>query len=156
MRIVKGDLWTMHEQGAWICVTTNGDIRKRDDALVMGRGIAREAKLRYPHLPFELGRRVRQLGNRVVVAWDYRLISLPVKQHWHEQADTALILASIEQLCKFVSEFPALREHGNVFLPKPGCGNGGLSWAIVRPIIEPTINRFNDHHPHCELVVMDR
>ncbi len=62
MKEYVGDIW---QSGAdVICVTTNGVLRKNGD-LVMGAGIALEAKKRYPRLPAFLGGCVKRCGNHL-------------------------------------------------------------------------------------------
>ncbi len=49
-----GNMWTAYEPADLFLITTNSTIR-RDGALVMGRGIARQAKERFPDLDVTLG-----------------------------------------------------------------------------------------------------
>lgn len=50
MQEINGNMWTYHNQGQWIIVTTNNAIKK-NGAAVMGRGIAGELSIRYPDFP---------------------------------------------------------------------------------------------------------
>ncbi len=59
------------------------------------------------------------------------LASFPVKRHWHEAADPELIRSSARQLVALADKFGYER----VVLPRPGCGNGRLSWEGIRPIL---------------------
>ena len=135
MKEITGDLWDFHDAGEWIAITTNGDVNKRGDA-VMGRGVALQAKQRYPHLPRELAHcLVQKDGNLPHVFRDLRIITFPVKHHWFNAADFDLIKQSawlIWDLMEDLDDPPEV-----LYLPRPGCGNGGLSWDDVQPILEP-------------------
>lgn len=137
MRQVKDDLWKYHKKGFYICITTNGAIRK-DGACVMGAGIARQAKQRYPDLPFLLGKRISKYGNKVFVFKKLKLITFPVKHHWIEKADLALIRLSTFQLLQAADQFDLDR----IYLPRPGCKNGGRKWSEVKPLLKMLDNRF--------------
>ena len=85
MKEVIGDIWDYHDQGHWIVITTNGIVKSNGEA-VMGKGIALQAKQRYPDLPKELGQSITFCGNTVRVLGrppfsGYRLVSFPTKHH---------------------------------------------------------------------------
>jgi hypothetical protein len=127
MQIIEGNLWKFHTPSNWIVVPTNGSIRK-DGACVMGRGVALQAKKRYGTLPYELGQKLRETGNNVYTFKDYGLLTFPVKHKWFESADLSLIEQSVKQLL-YVVDRP-------IYLPMVGCGNGKLSWKVVKPLLE--------------------
>jgi len=127
-----GNLWDYHKLGRWIIITTNGTIRK-DGACVMGRGTAKQAAVKFPQLPYELGAKLSG-GNNVYVFDKYNIITLPVKHHWREQADLNLIERSLRQLVEWADN---PRKHGKFYLTKPGCGNGRRDWeSEVKPICQ--------------------
>lgn len=140
---VRGDLWKLSAVAAEPAkpghclrlIATNGQTR-RDGAAVMGRGCAQQARDMLPGIDYKLGELLRKYGNR-----PFRLTSLedgshlctfPVKHHWKEAADLDLIERSALQLVELVDRF----EYQTVFLPRPGCGNGQLSYEQVRPVLE--------------------
>lgn len=125
-----GNLWEYHDRGEWICITTNGDVRK-DGCAVMGRGVALQAKHRFPKLPYLLGKRITRLGNHVQRFETHRLFSFPVKHHWSDRADFNLIRRSCAELMSRLKRSGPNR----VVLPRPGCGNGQLDWNDVRDVI---------------------
>lgn len=141
MREATGDLWAMGIDV--ICITTNGTVRRHGTMGhryrgVMGRGVALQAKQRYPHLEEALGMSVHGLGNHVDIIRDQHasdddhtiLVSFPVKHQWHETADLKLIARSCYELMAKVLEHDWM----DVILPRPGCGNGGLTWEQVGEI----------------------
>lgn len=139
MKEAFGNIWEYHNRGHWIAITTNGTVR-RDGACVMGRGIAREAAIKFPRLPYELGAQILgcpmpygewSKGNDLKVFHQYRITTFPVKHNWWERADPTLIEESARQL--------QVACHGNLdtkYMVRPGCGNGGLDWKDVKPILE--------------------
>lgn len=132
MREAVGDLWTLPADMR--CVTTNGTVRK-DMCAVMGKGCAREAAERYPGLALRLGKVLTQHGNHVFVIAGLNLITFPVKHQWYENASLELIKQSTLELISFIDS----HEQGDslrILLPRPGCGNGGLTWEQVKPIVE--------------------
>lgn len=138
MRESHGDLWRHHTPATTpVCITTNGTVRS-DGACVMGAGVAAQARARFPGVEYLLGDRIRVGGNSVHFLAQHNIITFPVKHHWHEQADLELIELSAMELCDLADA------HGwkHVALPRPGCGNGRLTWAVVKPVLYMLDDRF--------------
>jgi len=130
---VKGDLWEHYSKGRWIIITVNGDTRK-DGACVMGRGIAKQTAIRFPKFPYILGAAIRKEGNNLFVFGNFKIITLPVKHHWKEQADLELIERSLKQLVHWAN---TPWKHGRFYLTRAGCGNGRLDWLTeVKPLFK--------------------
>lgn len=127
---VTGNLWTYPAD--WRIITTNGFVKKNGEC-VMGRGCAAEAKVKWPSLPKELGTLLHNSGNQVFRLEQYKLYTFPVKHNWYEKADQKLIEQSVAQI------LPSVRFSGELtfVMPRPGCGNGGLKWDDVKPLLEP-------------------
>lgn len=148
MKEIYGNAWDLFDSGQFdvLFITTNGTIKKNGEG-VMGRGIAAEAKNRYPDLPAELGDWLKILGNKPSVlkvigqhsSSPTFLMSFPVKHNWYEQADIELIKASCEFLTKRFFIGPSY-EDWKFLLPRPGCGNGHLNWEDVKKEIEPLLD----------------
>lgn len=132
------------------CITTNGFI-KTNGTLVMGAGTAGQAQSRYPNFPKIAGLYVALHGNHVFPYTIEELrtntmfyeddntnyyITFPVKHAWYELADLELIERSAHELMKVIDRLDSKK----VLLPLPGCGNGQLSWADVRPVLEPILD----------------
>lgn len=133
MREVYGDLWRFPAD--YRIITTNGTVRM-DVKAVMGRGCAREAAVRFPHLAGELGGRIRRSGNHVYWFRDYQLVTFPVKHAWYETASLELIERSVRELLNLINDIALHEERDRTFvLPRPGCGNGGLKYDAVRPLL---------------------
>jgi len=126
------NIWIYHQSGNPICITTNGFIKKTGEC-VMGKGIAWQAKQRYPKLPFQLGEKIKCWHNHVYYFEQYNLFSFPVKHNWWEKADKSLIISSLVELSELLNELC----FDEVYMTKPGCYNGKLDWETeVRPIME--------------------
>lgn len=101
----------------------------------MGRGIALDAKLRFPDLPKEFADRLKEYGNVVFTFWDYHIITFPVKHHWKEMANLELIEKSAKAL-KEIFRYNLSNIQTPIYMPRVGCGNGRQDWLKVKPILE--------------------
>jgi len=131
MKEITGNIWDYHEKGHWIVITTNGNVKANGEA-VMGKGIALQAKQRYPDIPKELGEAITNVGNAVYACEGHRIVCFPTKHNWWEKASLELIEESYKQLVQFVSVMVL----EGIYLVRPGCSNGQLDWKDVKPILE--------------------
>lgn len=143
MREVTGNLWTYPADVR--VITTNGTVKKNGEC-VMGRGCALEAKKRWPDFPVYLGKQIQVCGN-VVLACGYwpndnaRIYTFPVKHQWMEKADVALIRKSAIDLVQQIDQMNRMDQNlVTIVMPRPGCGNGGLRWEDVKPVLEPILD----------------
>lgn len=141
-----GDLFENIGTADVLCITTNGDVNKAGQA-VMGRGVALQAAKRWPPIRHALASALKHRGNVVnvlgVIGGQTHLpiegcrataiVAFPVKHHWWQKADLALIEESAMRLAGEYS--PERTTARRIVLPRAGCGNGGLSWEEVRPIL---------------------
>lgn len=132
---IKGNIWDYHAQGDPIVITTNGDINSRGEC-VMGRGVALQARNLHRDLPRIVAAHIRANGNAVGWHDKYCIFTLPVKWHWKQDADPALIHMSCKNLVKMVSQMGMDR----VYMVRPGCCNGHLMWQDIKPLIEPILD----------------
>ena len=130
---VKGNIWDTNCEV--IAITTNGTI-KNNGELVMGKGIALQAKQKYPDLPEILGDFVLVFGNtpKIVYTGKHMIVSLPTKNSWRDKSDINLIKKSL--LC--IAD--CLPSPFTIAIPRPGCANGGLNWKDVKKEIEPLLS----------------
>jgi O-acetyl-ADP-ribose deacetylase (regulator of RNase III) len=107
---------------------------------VMGKGLALQFKQAYPanfrayesacrHGEVRLGRmftyETGQLGKPRFV------INFPTKGHWRSKSKLSDIKAGLADLRTLIRE----RNIRSIAVPPLGCGNGGLDWRDVRPVI---------------------
>ena len=136
LKEIEGNIWDYYNKGNWIVITTNGTVKK-DGTCVMGRGVALQAKRKYDWLPDELGRRIKNYGNKVYFFTESRLITLPVKHNWWEKADINLIESSLLDLVRLIEwckEYSPIKVP--IYMVRPGCSNGRLDWKDVKPVLE--------------------
>lgn len=153
MKEIYGNIWTFLNQEDspynGVVITTNGFV-KSNGALVMGRGIALQARTFFPTIDLMFGTIVKIKGNHVHwVRYNNDPVTdfftFPVKPEygpngepgWRVKAEPELIERSAYELVEVVNKLP-LRY--NILMPRPGCGNGGLDWKDVKPIIEPILD----------------
>ncbi len=136
---VRGDIWDFHKGGHWVCITTNGKRNLRGRA-VMGRGVALQAAERWPELPVVVGNHIAEQGNHLAGFMKYKLITFPVKHDWRDKADLELIERSAQELV-MAADMEGIYQGGmRICLPRPGCGNGGLKWEEVEPVLEKVLH----------------
>lgn len=133
-------MWSVFGETDLFLITTNPVVRK-DGAVVMGRGIALQAKTRFPKLPFDFGsrlkkleelKRVRKMGT--IGVYEHQPVGFfMVKDHFAQEAKLSIIQSSVRDLLVFLYDGP---EDYRVDLNFPGIGNGRLSREEVLPIIE--------------------
>lgn len=128
------DLW--YYKQVWIAIPTNGTVNKKGLA-VMGAGLAKQIVQELPNLPKQLGRRISLYGNNVNVFPPDRIITMPVKHEWDQDASLELISLSLARLNGIVDH--SMLHYGgritHVFVPLLGCGNGGLDYSQVEPLM---------------------
>jgi O-acetyl-ADP-ribose deacetylase (regulator of RNase III) len=104
---------------------------------VMGKGLAQAFKEREPSM-FDTYKHICDSGLlQPGKLWLWRgannwVLNFPTKKHWRHPSKLEWIESGLE---KFVASYEAqaIRE---VSFPLLGCGNGGLDWLEVRPIME--------------------
>lgn len=119
---------------------------------VMGKGVALEFKRRWPE-NFKAYKKLcddKKIVPGCVFIFENNdflgggkhryLINFPTKQHWKAKSKIEYVR---DGLVDFVSQ---VRNLGikSVALPPLGCGNGGLDWSEVRPLIEESLNELPD------------
>ena len=141
MKIRKADIFKEAATHDAICVTTNG-IVKRNGALVMGAGVAKQFTLNFPGIEYDLGAKVKVYGNQPFLVYRKKtgILSFPTKDHYKDKSNLTLIKSSAEAIVKLATA----RKWTSIAIPAPGVGLGGLSWSKdVQPLLESILdNRF--------------
>lgn len=108
---------------------------------VMGKGIALQFKRAYPENFRSYEHACKegevQAGRMFTVAtgnlFNPRyIINFPTKRHWKGKSKIADIHCGLEALVVEVQKLGIT----SIAIPPLGCGNGGLNWAEVKPLIE--------------------
>ncbi|MFG6147444.1 type II toxin-antitoxin system antitoxin DNA ADP-ribosyl glycohydrolase DarG [Halobacillus sp. B23F22_1] len=110
---------------------------------VMGKGIALQFKQAYPEVFHEYKKACNngevQVGKMHVVPTNKLVgpkyvINFPTKQHWKEKSKMNYITEGLRDLKHVIEEL----DIQSIALPPLGCGNGGLNWDDIKPLIEET------------------
>lgn len=145
------NLWRMYDRGHPIAIATNYGWKK-DLTNVMGAGIAKQAKERFPKLPREYGQYCYDHHLKHPRAYcipstyfaQYNLFLCASKkldpyapnQSWRASASISQIWTS----CVSLQEIASAVTDSSIFIPRLGCANGGLDWNVVRTIMEPVLS----------------
>lgn len=120
-----------NDEPALRLATTNNVVNYNTQSLVMGAGVAKQFKDRYPGIE-------KRLANYFSNGEDYGLIVLPdntgafqTKRHWRNPSKLEIIQFSTSKLFHYAIEHPDI----SIFLPFPGIGKGGLKREVVEPVI---------------------
>ena len=115
---------------------------------VMGKGIAFQFKQAFPDVFKQYAKECKkglvQVGKMHVVevevlAAPKYVINFPTKEHWRHPSKLEYIKEGLKDLVKVVEDL----EIKSIALPPLGCGNGGLDWGEVRPLILEAFQSLN-------------
>lgn len=128
---MKGDLLQSDAEALVNTVNTVG---------VMGKGIALQFKNQYPY-NYKLYKEACKKGElkvgEVLVVKDgdilckKYIINFPTKEHWRSPSEISYIQQGLEALKESIKEYNIK----SLAIPPLGCGNGGLDWNMVKPMI---------------------
>ena len=116
---------------------------------VMGKGIALMFKERYTEnnkLYNEACKNGKvKVGNMFVTETNELtgpkwIINFPTKQHWRQPTKIEWINSGLQDLIRIIKE----NKIKSIAIPPLGCGNGGLDWSEVKPLIESSLAEFDD------------
>lgn len=105
---------------------------------VMGKGLALQFKRAYPEV-FRVYEAACQAGDVLpgrilpvrLADTDRWVLNFPTKRHWRQPSRLVDIATGLDDLVRVLSELKIR----SVAVPPLGCGNGGLDWAVIRPLI---------------------
>lgn len=110
---------------------------------VMGKGVALEFKMRWP-ANFRAYKKLcdaEELAPGQMFIFDTKelftsegpryLVNFPTKAHWRSKSKISYVEDGLDALCD------EIKAQGikSIAIPPLGCGNGGLDWADVKPLI---------------------
>ncbi len=140
MRFAKGNLLEANVEAVVNTVNTVG---------VMGKGIALMFKERFPKNYREYVAASKngaiQIGNMFVSATDELsgprwVINFPTKKHWRHPTKIEWVREGLVALRDVIRD----KQITSIAIPPLGCGNGGLNWSDVRPLIEEYLADLKD------------
>lgn len=112
---------------------------------VMGKGVALAFKNRWPSIMPEYqascrSKALRPGGCQLYPLPDRRLwAGLATKDHWRAPSQ----LAWVRDGLRVLAEQARAAGVRSIAIPPPGCGNGGLSWAEVEPLVLEALEGFD-------------
>ncbi len=140
MRYIKGNLLEAGTQALVNTVNTVG---------VMGKGIALQFKETFPH-NFKIYLAACKDGSikpgKLLAVKDQTLegekiiINFPTKTEWFKKSQYDYIESGLQDLANIIKE----QNIKSVAVPPLGCGNGGLKWEKVKPMIEKYLGNLED------------
>jgi len=104
---------------------------------VMGKGVAEQFKKRFPAMFDDYLRRCEENAVRLGEPYLYRdlsgasIVNFPTKGHWRSSSRLADIERGLDYFVSHLVEWNIT----SVAMPPLGCGNGGLEWAEVGPLL---------------------
>jgi len=123
--------------GAQVLVNTvNSQLSERGNG-VMGKGVAEQFKINFPSImkDYEAAIRSGELKPGRALLFDLpdgrKWAALATKDHFSNPSQEKWVESGLKELGE------KMREAGltSVALPPPGCGNGGLDWKKVEPLV---------------------
>lgn len=111
---------------------------------VMGKGLALQFKRRFPRnfAIYEAACRRGEvvIGRMLVVSSEHPgnprfIINFPTKKHWRSPSELDYVRLGLRALVTEIRE----RQIRSIALPPLGCGNGGLRWGDVEPLIREAL-----------------
>ncbi|MGI8634953.1 MAG: type II toxin-antitoxin system antitoxin DNA ADP-ribosyl glycohydrolase DarG [Segetibacter sp.] len=132
IHFTKGDMLQASAEALVNTVNTVG---------VMGKGIALQFKEAFPEnnkVYIQACKNKELYPGRLLSVWDSNLllgrkliINFPTKTHWRQPSKYEYIEKGLAAL----KELIAKEKIKSIALPPLGCGNGGLDWSVVKPMI---------------------
>lgn len=104
---------------------------------VMGKGVAQGYKLRYPAMFEDYAERCERKQVHLGEPYLYRdrtgvlIVNFPTKDHWRSSSRLVDVEHGLDYFVQHYAEWGVK----SVAFPPLGCGNGGLSWEEVGPLI---------------------
>ena len=114
---------------------------------VMGKGIALQFKQAYPEnfKFYEQACKAKEVKVGQMLTFATKqfvnpkyIINFPTKDHWKGKSKIEYIERGLQDLVQVIKEFNI----SSIAVPPLGCGNGGLNWATVKPLIELAFAQF--------------
>lgn len=149
---IKQDVWSLLDGNSILCILTNDTVAKYYDAKYMrtviynpmGAGIAGECKWRNPEFPELVGQAILS-GNRgcgIDKQTGAELFRFSTKTNiYDDKSDIELIEISLKAL-ELVT---MANQDKKIYLPRPGCGIGGLDWETeVKPLVEKYLGTYKN------------
>lgn len=158
-----GNMFDILNQTDLFCITTNASIRT--GRLSMGKGIALEAKKKFPELPRIAGAELQFSGMfygfRIVYCDGYKFGLFQTKDYARYNSNTYLISDSLRHMLYHLRDYENRngKPYSRVDLNYPGIGEGGLNIkhifnrvnTLLPPYVHVWVNREDQYREILEL-----
>ncbi len=114
---------------------------------VMGKGIAKEFKTAYPDMYRDYVRKCDAGEVKIGRPYVYKnedglkIINFPTKEHWRSPSKLSYVTEGLDWFIQHYVEYGI----DSIAFPPLGCGNGGLSWDVVGPVMYQKLNPLPIH-----------
>ncbi len=140
--IVKGNILESKAEALINTVNTQG---------VMGKGIALQFKKAFPEMFGEYENECK--AGRIIIGkmhvwrndgmFDPKyVINFPTKNDWKHKSKLEYITKGLVDLVRVITDLGIT----SLAVPPLGCGNGGLDWKVVKPLIIEALRPFGNVH----------
>lgn len=151
MNTSASDIWTYVDRPGNLVLVTTNNVIKSNGSLVMGKGIAREACIKFPGIDKVFGNMVRTIGEEygILIADPYAALpigALQTKYGWMYPSPAALVVSSLYKLRAWMAKHKEVVVH----IPLPGSGLGGISVPEATSLVE---GAFSEEYSDLLLVV---
>jgi len=105
---------------------------------VMGVGVAKKFKQKYPEMFMDYVKKCTAkevtIGKLYLypISSDRLIINFPTKNHWRYRSRIKYIEAGLKDFINHYKDWKIT----SIAFPQLGCGNGGLKWSEVKPLME--------------------
>lgn len=154
LRAIDGDVMISEQDGNLLNDEVEALVNTVNTVGVMGKGIALQFKRAFPEnfKSYQLAcRRGEMEIGRVLIVPTGKIdgnpryiVNFPTKGHWRSRSKIADIRAGLNDM---VEQVRALGIR-SIAIPPLGCGNGGLRWSDVRPLIVDIVSTLEDVDVH--------
>lgn len=147
---IKCNVWNLLDENSAVCILTNDTVYEIYDAAtmtkfkknVMGGGIAREARDRNANLEYICAEAI--LSDSFSLGIDEltgaEMLRFSTKQDVKNNSDLYTIEKSLCKLKEYIENNP----NKKIYLPRPGCGLGGLNWDNVKYLCENYLGTYSN------------
>jgi O-acetyl-ADP-ribose deacetylase (regulator of RNase III) len=144
-RVVQGEHLTLIKGGDLFKTEMRTLVNTVNCEGVMGKGIAKAFKERYPDMFEDYYSRCK--NKSVVPGKPYlfvtkdgvRIINFPTKDKWKDSSEVKWITSGLTELVRNAKEWGI----ESLAIPALGCGNGGLNWNEIRPLMCEDLSKLN-------------
>ena len=136
--IKHGDMWSAFDQPGILFLFTANSVVLRNGRLVMGVGMARQVRDRFPNIDMYFGELVKNTGKSAfgLIVPDtfpsFKIGMFQTKVHYRDPARLDVIKAAAERLHLWANAHPATQVHLNY----PGIGYGSHPASQIWPLIK--------------------